>query len=87
MTTLWIGFEASDLQPERGGLYTYASQLLSWLSQLSDAPEITLIDGWGRHTWQELLAVNGGSLPAGQFARSGSLPLLHLAPGNRVDCT
>jgi len=81
MTALSVGFEASDLSPERGGLYTYASQLLAHLGQLSDAPQITLIDGWGRHTRQELLVINGGHLPADRFARSRPLPLLHLAPG------
>lgn len=81
MTTLHVGFETSDLSPERGGLYTYASQLLHHLSQLPDSPEITLVDGWGRLTRQTLRAINNGSLPAERFARSRPLPLLHLAPG------
>lgn len=81
MTALRVGFEASDLYPERTGLYTYASQLLWGLTRLPDAPTLTLLDGHGRKDMAGLLAANDGVLPTDRFAEGRPLPLLHLTKG------
>ncbi len=77
-----LGFEVSDLFPEKAGVYTYASQLLRHLAQLDTPPTLTFLDGPGQHSFQELVTANDGLLPSGRFARARiGVPLLHLKDG------
>ncbi len=76
-----VGFEASDLHPERGGLYTYASQLLLNLAELNDPPTIILVNGSGRSNLPALVETNGGALPAERVIRARAWPLLHRIDG------
>jgi len=76
-----VGFEASDLDPHRGGLYIYASQLLLHLQQLDEPPTVILINGLGQSNPPALLEANGGALPAERVIRARAWPLLHRIDG------
>jgi len=79
--TLCVAFEASDLYPDKGGLYTYASRLLQHLGELDDAPVLTLLDGQGYSSMQSLRDANGAALPVGRFVGTKAWPLLHRSQG------
>ncbi len=76
-----VAFEVSDLYPDHGGLYTYASQLLWRLRELADPPRLTLLDGTGRNGPGKLLAANDDRLPSSHHMQARALPLLHVTKG------
>lgn len=57
-----LGFDVSDLCPERGGVFTYGSQLAQHLTRLADPPTFTLIDGTLRTGLQQPLVLRCDSL-------------------------
>lgn len=57
-----IGFDISDLCPERAGVYTYGLQLLRHLTELADPPALSLIDAALRpHVQQPVDFGDGGA--------------------------
>lgn len=80
-----VGFDVSDLYPERAGVYTYSSQLLRHLRAVADPPELLLLqgDGRARRPLRALLARTPQSFCRPLTSGRGRCPrsALSLAPG------
>jgi len=77
-STMRVGFDVSDLRPERAGVYTYASQLLRTLGRMAEPPELMLLegDGLGRRPVGTLIGDDDTPLERAPYIRMRALPAL-----------
>ncbi len=82
-STMRVGFDVSDLRPERAGVYTYASQLLRNLGRLADPLELILLegDGLGRRPAPVLIGDDDTALARAPYVRMRALPVLGAIDG------
>lgn len=80
--TISVGFEVTDLYPEKAGVHRYGVELLAALTQLSAPPQLLLLETFGGRSREELLRLNGLNLPDAGYVRGRPLPGL-FAPNAR----
>jgi glycosyltransferase involved in cell wall biosynthesis len=71
-----LGFEVSDLYPEKAGVHTYGVELLRHLSVIDHPPELTLVDALGQRSLREVLSVVDLGMSDCSFARGFKLRYL-----------